>query len=1175
MWRSRLSLLSTLAMAALSFGCSGEESPPAVDAGPSPTDGGEVVTDAGVSLDPIGLHYHRADGQYDGWVLSITGAGITEESVTSTEQDAFGAFFPLPEGAGAVTFSLQKMGQTDSAGTLSADLSGAEGLWVFSGHEQAYLQAPGGLPAEDQVVVYYLRDDATYDGWGLHLWEDVATETLWSFPKPNDGVDERFGAYFVVDVAPEGDRVNVIVHMGDEKDPGPDMGFNISEKGNIVFLVTQDTEIYDAPQEIPGFAIDGAAAHWIDADTFAWNYPDEATQFELHYSPTADIEVVDVDVQGGASITLSTDAGGLSEAQKQRFVHLRNYKALKVDAANQGLVEDILKGQIILVARDASGVALQATRAQLPGVLDDLYSYQGPLGASFDMSRAPTIRLWAPTAQDVKLVRLDAAQTEVETLPMARSAQGVWSITGDSAWYGTYYQYEVTVYHPVTGAVQTTRATDPWALSLSENSESVQLIDVANDTDWMPAGWDMVQKPALEAPEDIVLYETHIRDFSMFDTSVAAEHRGKYLAYTYTGMAGAPSSDGMDHLKALQSAGLTHVHLLPAFDIATINEDPAMQVQLTDGFDQLCAINSEVPAEMCTQYGSMSVAEVLGSLDPKTGDVQQVNGYLRSYDGFNWGYDPYHYTVPEGSYATDASGPARVLEFRAMVQGLADAGLRTVLDVVYNHTNASGLSQTSVLDKVVPGYYHRLNTASGFVENSTCCQNTATEHTMMERLMIDSLVAWAKYYKVDAFRFDLMGHHMKVNMERARDALQALTLANDGVDGSKIYLYGEGWDFGEVVNGTRGVNATQANMDGTGIGTFNDRVRDGVRGGGPFDAEEALRSNQGFINGVVYDPNDIAISGDEAQAELLNSADLIRLGMAGNLAAFRMVDGTGAVNPGRFINYNGARAGYTADPQETVNYVSKHDNQTLWDMNAYKMPTGTDTAQRVRAHNVGLAIVALGQGVPFFHMGSELLRSKSMQRDSYDSGDWYNRVDFTKQDNNWNVGLPRQDKDGDNWRVILGLLDDATLVAQPTHIEAAADHFEQMLRIRKSSRLFRLRTAAEVMARVDFHNVGPSQIPGLVAMSITDGTCAGADLDPSRDSIFVLVNANDEAQTFAVPGASGFALHTVQQGASDPVLQGATFDAQNSVFAVPGRTVAVFSQAQSGAQGVGLPCNIH
>ena len=213
-----------------------------------------------------------------------------------------------------------------------------------------------------------------------------------------------------------------------------------------------------------------------------------------------------------------------------------------------------------------------------------------------------------------------------------------------------------------------------------------------------------------------------------------------------------------------------------------------------------------------------------------------------------------------------------------MVQSLNDTGLRVVMDVVYNHTNASGQAENSVLDRIVPGYYHRLD-ESGGVTTSTCCANTATEHEMMGRLMVDSVVTWAKQYKVDGFRFDLMGHHTKQNMLDVRAALDALTLADDGVDGSSIYLYGEGWNFGEVADGARFEQATQLNMGGTGIGTFSDRLRDAVRGGGPFDEGDSLITNQGYINGLWYDSNG-GLTQPAALDELLLSAEEIAFAMS-------------------------------------------------------------------------------------------------------------------------------------------------------------------------------------------------------------------------------------------------------------------------------------------------------
>ena len=228
--------------------------------------------------------------------------------------------------------------------------------------------------------------------------------------------------------------------------------------------------------------------------------------------------------------------------------------------------------------------------------------------------------------------------------------------------------------------------------------------------------------------------------------------------------------------------------------------------------------------------------------------------------------------MPEGSYATDPDGAARILEFREMVQALNQSGLRVVMDVVYNHTNSAGQNPNSVLDKLVPGYYHRLN-GDGVVLDESCCADTATEHAMMDKLMVDSVVLWARQYKVDGFRFDIMGLHLKSNMLKVRAALDALTPAKDGVDGKSIYIYGEGWNFGDVANNARGVNATQVNMAGTGIGTFNDRIRDAVRGGGPFSP----RRDQGFATGLYVEPNGtFGGSAADEKAALLRLTDLVR-----------------------------------------------------------------------------------------------------------------------------------------------------------------------------------------------------------------------------------------------------------------------------------------------------------
>src|SRR5947209_1328583 len=381
----------------------------------------------------------------------------------------------------------------------------------------------------------------------------------------------------------------------------------------------------------------------------------------------------------------------------------------------------------------------------------------------------------------------------------------------------------------------------------------------------------------------------------------------------------------------------------------------------------------------------------------------------------------------------------------------------------------------------------------------------------MEQLLDDSVLTCAKSYKVDGFRFDLMSFHMKRNMVKLRAALDALTPATDGVDGRKIYLYGEGWNFGEPGNNGRGVNATQANMAGTGIGTFSDRLRDGVRGGGPFSGIQ----EQGFLTGLYADPNatNQGSSSDQLNKLLLES-DWVKTGLAGALASYQLVDRNGSLVTASQIDYNGQPAGYTADPQEVISYIEAHDNETLFDAIQEKAAPGDTMADRVRMQNLGVSLLGFGQGIPFYHAGVELLRSKSMDRNSYNSGDWFNRLDFTCASNNWGVGLPPAPDNQASWPVQGPLLANPALKAGRPQILAATAHFLETLAIRKSSPLFRLRTAADIESRLGFYNTGPGQIPGLIVMSLRDDD---GGVDPAHRRVVVVFNATRQTQNFSVP----------------------------------------------------------
>jgi pullulanase len=867
-----------------------------------------------------------------------------------------------------------------------------------------------------------------------------------------------------------------------------------------------------------------ARAHWVARDTIAWSTPaSPGAVYRLHFDADGAMRLGARGVEGGRSIVLTRDPAGMSPVILERFPHLRGLAALKVAAADLKRVPAILRGQVAVSASDGAGALLDATALQIPGVLDDLFAYRGPLGVTFE-GGAPRLALWAPTARSVRLhLFADSKRaTPDDRAAMAYDgATGVWSAAVSRDWVNKYYLFEVEVFVPSTGRVERSLVSDPYSVSLSTNGTRSQIVDLA-DPSLRPPGWDGLVKPPFEAPEDGVVYEMHLRDFSVRDETVPPDHRGTYLAFTHGG------SNGMKHLRALAEAGLTHVHLLPVFDYGSVDEDRSRRKEPDFA--------------------------LLASHPPDSPKQQEAIAPIRDQDGFNWGYDPFHYTVPEGGYAADPDGSARILEFRRMVQSLNGAGLRLVMDVVYNHTFAGGQDAKSVLDRVVPGYYHRLN-ADGKIESSTCCANTASEHAMMERLMVDSVLTWARQYRVDGFRFDLMGHHMVSNMRKVRAALDGLTVERDGVDGKKIYLYGEGWNFGEVANGARGANATQANLAGTGIGTFNDRIRDALRGGRPFSGYR----EQGFATGLYFAPNGTEQGTREEQRDrLLHFADMIRVGMAGNLKDYRFVDSKGRTVTGAEVDYYGQPTGYASDPQESVQYVEAHDNETLFDAIALKAPQATTVDDRVRMQNLGVSVIALGQGAPFFHAGVDLLRSKSLDRDSFNSGDWFNKLDFTYATNNWGVGLPPAWANESNWPVMRALLADPALRPSPEHIRRAADHFREMLRVRKSSRLFRLRTAEEIRARVKFYNTGAKQLPGLIVMAVEN---SGPNrIDDPYDLVVVLVNASDRAQRFADAAFGGvpLVLHPILAASSDPAVRVSSYDASSAAFVVPARTTAVF-----------------
>ena len=860
-----------------------------------------------------------------------------------------------------------------------------------------------------------------------------------------------------------------------------------------------------------------ARAIWFDKRLLRWPGAAQDGVYRLYHSPTGAIVARPGSKVLGAAgaVNLNLASTAVPAAVATRFKYVAAGPTLAVSDADLARLPLLHRDQLVLVQEGADGAVIAATRIQAAGALDDLYAAADSipdLGAT-PRAKQTTFKLWAPTARQVAVCTYDSATGKASGVqPMALDERtGAWSFSAPRDLSGSYYKYAVDVIVDGAGLVRN-MVTDPYSVSLNADSKRSYVADL-DAANLKPQGWDATRAPdTVKAPTDMSIYELHVRDFSLIDQTVPEAKRGKYAAF------GETSSNGMKHLRALAQAGLTDIHLLPVYDIGSIPE-----------------VGCAVP-----QPSGAPDSEAQQALIRKTAHT----------DCFNWGYDPQHFNAVEGSYASDPQdGARRVIEFRQMVMDLHRAGLRVGVDVVYNHTFIAGQNEKSILDRVVPGYYHRLN-AVGAIESSTCCFNTATENTMMAKLMIDSAVLWTRHYKIDSYRFDLMGHQPRAAMERLQREV-------DRAAGRHVQLLGEGWNFGEVADGARFVQASQLSLNGSGIGTFSDRARDAVRGGSPGDSGETVLRQQGYINGLVYDPN--RLGGGRQHSDLLKAADLIRVGLAGSVRAYPMQTFDGQTRRLEQIVYGGNQpAGYASQPGEAVNYVENHDNQTLYDINALKLPVNATAAERARVQVLGMAINAFSQGVAYYHAGIDILRSKSLDRNSFNSGDWFNRLDWTYQDNFFGTGLPPADDNARDWPLFKPLLANAALKPAPADIAFARDAFRDLLSIRTSTTLLRLRTSDDIVKRLRFFNTGPGQVPTVLAAWIDGRGYPGARFG----GLTYLVNVDKTAQTVKEETLRGkrLRLHPVHvaKGAADKRAAQARFDSASGTFTIPARTAVVF-----------------
>lgn len=513
-------------------------------------------------------------------------------------------------------------------------------------------------------------------------------------------------------------------------------------------------------------------------------------------------------------------------------------------------------------------------------------------GSLAEMEYAPEgtrFSLWAPTADEVRLMLYNEGEGghAYRTVSMEAGEEGVWHTTVAEDLLGKFYTFNVK-----TGDRWLGDTPGIFAKAVGVNGHRAAIIDLRS-TD--PEGWADDRRPPLRSAADVVIYEMHHRDFSISPAS-GIDHKGKFLALTEAGTRSPEGlATGIDHLREL---GVTHVHLLPSYDYASIDET---------------------------------------RLDENR---------------YNWGYDPLNYNVPDGSYATDPYRPdVRIREFKQMVQALHQAGIRVILDVVYNHTFSIDGSN---FERTAPGYFYRQRPDGTYADASACGNETASDRPMMRKYIVESVLHWAREYHIDGFRFDLMGIHDIRTMNEVRAALTALD--------SSIIVYGEGWaaQAPQLPQDSLAMKANTYRMPG--IAAFSDEMRDALRG--PFNDNK-----QGaFLAGLP--------GGEES----------IKFGIVGAVQHPQVCNDS--------VNYS--QAPWAGEPTQMISYVSCHDDMCLVDRLRASIP-GIKDDELARLDKLAQTAVFTSQGIPFIYAGEEVMRDKKGVHNSFQSPDSINAIDWSRK----------------------------------------------------------------------------------------------------------------------------------------------------------------------------------
>ncbi len=539
-------------------------------------------------------------------------------------------------------------------------------------------------------------------------------------------------------------------------------------------------------------------------------------------------------------------------------------------------------------------------------LFEDAFHYDGDLGVIYTKEKS-IFRLWSPISEQAALLLYhqghplydkDGTPSEeknpYERLQMTNIGHGVWEVEVSQNLAGKYYTFEV-IYNQ-----QTHEFVDPYAYSTGANGLRAQVVDFSKTN---PKNWSYNSRPnTITNMTDYILYELHVRDLTTHPTwGGNPQHAGTFLGVaqsgtSYTDDNGLTVTTGLDHLAEL---GINAVHFLPIFDFGYIDET-------------------------------------------KLKDQNYMNVH-----GFNWGYMPYNFNTPEGSYSTNPfDGYVRVKELKEMIQALHNKNIRVVMDVVYNHTGETAGSQ---FEKSMPGYYFRQNEDGSFSNGSGTGNETASEHSMFRKYMIDSIKFWATEYNISGFRFDLMALHDVETMNQIRAAV-------DEIDPT-IILYGEPWMGGSSPLAST-LQASKNNMSklSSNIASFNDNTRDAIKK---------------------------AWNNKNTELDVLNT---IRYGISGGVAM-------------EYAKAQGDRAAFHHEPHKIINYVSAHDDETLRDWNYNNNTTNRETLELLQKQSN--TFILTSQGIPFLHAGVDFMRSKPVGPDVQATGD--NRVVKGTSGNSYNL----------------------------------------------------------------------------------------------------------------------------------------------------------------------------